>query len=54
MNYNKVKPATQDRIKQIKYTATEYEPFSWSNYDVLSLIKAIEILQGTYIKPVKK
>lgn len=42
MNYNDVEPASEARIAHIKEVAQTTEPYSWSNYDVLSLIKVIE------------
>lgn len=42
MDYNNVKPASEARIAQIKEVAQTTEPYTWSNWDVLSLIKVIE------------
>lgn len=42
MNYDNVEPASEKRIAQIKEVAQTTEPYSWSNYDILSLIKVIE------------
>lgn len=42
MNYNSVEPASEARIAHIKEVAQTTEPYSWSNWDVLSLIKVIE------------
>lgn len=44
--YNNIEPASPERIEQIKRVAREPSPpnyvVTWSNYDVLSLIKVIE------------
>lgn len=46
LNYDDVEPASEARIAHIKEVAQTVEPYSWNNYDVLSLIKVIEELEG--------